>query len=309
MKISYNWLKDFVPVNIDPHLLADKLSLAGFEVEEVEEHRLDFPNVVVGKVLEITKHPNADKLTLCKVDVGDETLNIICGAPNVRVNQVVPVAKVGAVLPGEFKIKRTKIRGEESAGMICSEQEMGMADSSDGIWELPADLPIGAPLGRALNFETDFVFDVAVTPNRPDALSHIGIAREVAAILDLPFKRPEPEFTELPEKTSTVTSVVIKCPDSCPRYAARIIRNVTIGPSPEWMARRLKAVGMRPINNVVDITNYVLMETGHPLHAFDYDLLDGGRIVVREALDGEYFVTLDEKGHELKAGTVLICDA
>jgi len=310
MKISYNWLKDYLPLDTDPHLLAEKLSLVGFEVEDVIEKRLDFPNVVVGKVNQVEKHPNADKLTVCMVDAGTgPLLNIICGAPNVAKDQTVPVALVGADLPNGLRIRKAKIRGVESEGMICSEQELGLADDSEGIWILSPGLKIGALLSEALEFETDFILDIAVTPNRPDALCHIGIAREIAAILDLPFSKPEAKFPELEESAEKIVAVEIQSPQSCPRYAARLIRKVKIGASPLWIQRRLEAIGMRPINNIVDITNYVLMETGQPLHAFDYDLLEGGKIIVRESREGETFITLDDKKHQLQEGTVLICDA
>ena len=310
MKVSYNWLKDYLPLEVDPHLLAEKLSLVGFEVEEVIENRLDFPYVVVGKVLEVEKHPNADELTVCKVDIGANSfLNIVCGAPNVRKNQIVPIAMVGADLPNGLRIHKAKIRGVESEGMICSEQELGISDNAEGIWVLASNLPIGSPLAEALDFETDYILDIAVTPNRPDALSHIGIAREVAAIFDLRFSKPKPKYPELEELTSSLVTVELESPESCPRYAARLIGNVKIGTSPTWLARRLESVGMRPINNIVDITNYILMETGQPLHAFDYDLFEGKKIIVRESEEGESFTTLDDKTHKLQAGTVLICDA
>lgn len=310
MKISTNWLKDYLPNNIDPHLLAEKLSLAGFEVEEVIEKRLDFSKVVIGKVLQVEKHPNADKLTICQVDIGNNNpLNIVCGAPNVRKDQIVPVALVGADLPNGLRIQKAKIRGAESEGMICSEKELGVSDEADGIWVLPPNLAIGKPLAEALQFETDYVLDIAVTPNRPDALSHIGIAREIAAIFNLPYNKPKPKFNELDELTSNLVSVDIQSPESCPRYAARLIKNVKINSSPTWLVRRLESVGLRPINNIVDITNYILMESGQPLHAFDYDLLEGGKIVVRESKDGEGFTTLDDKTYKLQEGTVLICDA
>lgn len=310
MKISINWLKDYVPIEADPHNIADRLSLAGFEVEEVIEKRLDFPNVVIGKVLQVEKHPNADKLTVCKVNAGTGTeLNIICGAPNVAKDQIVPVAMVGADLPNGLRIRKAKIRGIESEGMICSEQELGISENADGIWVLSPDLTIGKPLAEALNFETDFILDIAITPNRPDGLGHIGIAREVAAIFDLPFNKPQPQFVESDASGENDVRVEIQSSESCPRYAARLIRNVKVAASPSWLARRLESIGMRPINNIVDITNYILMETGQPLHAFDYDLLNGGRIVVRESKAGEIFTTLDDKGHKLQEGTVLICDA
>ncbi len=309
MKASYNWLKDYVDLDLDPYELAEKLSLIGFEVEEVIEQRLDYPNVVVGKVLKVEKHPNADKLSLCQVDVGGEVLAIICGAPNVAEGQVVPVAKVGAQLPGGLKIRKAKIRGVESVGMICSEEELGLADKSDGIWVLNDDIPIGKPLAEALQFETDYIFDIGVTPNRPDALGHIGLAREIAAITGKPLRKPQPHFSETTPEAASVVGVEIQTPQSCPRYAARVIRNITVGPSPTWLKRRLEAVGMRAINNVVDVTNYVMLETGQPLHAFDLAKIAGPKIIVRESTPGETFVTLDEKEHTLPEGTVLICDA
>lgn len=309
MKISYNWLKDYVSIDVPAATLAERLSLTGFEVEEVLERRLDFPGVVVGEVLEVQKHPDADRLSVCKVDVGDEVLTIICGAPNVAADQKVPVAKIGSQLPVGMKIKKTRIRGVESQGMICSEKELGVSENDQEIWVLPESLPVGKPLARALNFQTDYVFDIAVTPNRPDALGHLGIAREVAAVFDLPFRKPVPQFPEISQPTSKLVSVEIMSPDSCPRYSARMLRNVQVGPSPSWLVTRLEAVGMRSINNVVDVTNYVMMETGQPLHAFDFDLLEGNKIIVRESETGERFTTLDGNEYVLPEGTVLICDA
>jgi phenylalanyl-tRNA synthetase beta chain len=310
MKVSYNWLKDFVEFDIDAFTLAEKLTLVGFEVEDVIKKSLDYPGIIVGKVLKKERHPNADKLTVCKVGVnGGDLLTIICGAPNVAEEQIVPVALVGSELPNGMKIRKAKIRGVESEGMICSREELELEKKSEGIWVLPDNLAIGEPLAKALAFETEYIIDISVTPNRPDVLSHIGIAREVAAIAGKSYHIPQAKVPEIAEKTADYVRVEILSPETCPRYAARLIRNVKIGPSPDWMVKRLEAVGMRAINNIVDITNYVLMETGHPLHAFDYDLIKGGKIVVRESEDGEYFVTLDEKGHELRAGTVMICDA
>ena len=309
MKISYNWLKDYVTIDAGPEIVADKLSLAGFEVEEVLEKRLDYPGVVVGKVLEVRKHPNADRLSVCEVDVGSEQLTIVCGAPNVAANQLVPVATVGAELPGGFKIKKAKLRGVASRGMICSEKELGVSEEAAGIWVLPGKLTVGEKLAAALSFETDYVFDIGVTPNRPDALSHLGIGREVAALFDRELKRPEVKISEIEAPTEDAVQVEIRCPESCPRYSARLIKNLRPGPSPQWLKRRLNAVGIRSINNLVDITNYVMMETGQPLHAFDFDEISGQKIIVRESVPGEKFVTLDEKEHELQGGTVLICDA
>ncbi len=309
MKISYNWLKDYLDLTMDPYKLAEALSLRGLDVEEVIENRLDFPNVVVGKVISSKQHPNADKLKVCKVDVGNQQLAIVCGAPNVAAGQLVPVAKEGAELPNGLKIRKTKIRGEISEGMICSEQELGLAEKSDGIWVLPDNLPIGQPLHKALSFETDYIFDIAITPNRPDCLSHIGVAREVAAIIGQKIKKPIIKIKELPKPVNKEVTIRIDCPESCPRYTARIIRNIKVGASPSWLVRRLEAAGMRSINNVVDVTNYVMLETGQPLHAFDLDLIKGNQIIVRESIEGEKFITLDGVERTLKAETVLICDA
>lgn len=310
MKISYNWLSEYVDIPQTPDDLAEALSLVGFEVDDVEHIGGDLDGVVVGRVMSRDNHPNADKLSVCAVDVGAEApLSIICGAPNVAAGQTVAVATIGATLPNGMAIRKARIRGVSSHGMICSEAELGFSDDSDGIWVLGDDLPLGVPLARALSIRKDAVLDIGVTPNRPDALSHIGIAREVAAMTGNPLRKPEVSVPESEEAAADHVAVDIECPDGCPRYAARLIRGVTIGPSPDWMAQRLLAVGMRPINMVVDITNYVMLETGHPMHAFDYHRLAGGRIVVREAREGETFVTLDDKERTLRAGTVMICDA
>jgi phenylalanyl-tRNA synthetase beta chain len=308
MLISYNWLKEYVIFSLSPFQLADRLSLSGSEVEEVVEKSLDIPNVIVGRVISSEKHPNADKLSVCQVDVGEAALTIVCGAPNVAEGQTVAVAKEGAQLPVGIKIQKTKIRGVASEGMICSEQELGLAEESEGIWVLPENLPLGVPLEKALNFEADSILDIALTPNRPDCMSHIGIAREVAALTENEMQKPQIRLQEIAEPASEQIAIEIQTPESCPRYSARVIRNVKVGESPNWLVRRLEAVGMRSINNVVDITNYVLMETGHPLHAFDLEFIKGKKIVVREAAEGEKFTTLDDQERTLRAGTVLICD-
>jgi len=310
MKISYNWLKEYVDIDLDPQDLADKLSMLGFEVDAVDKLSLDIPGVVIGKVLTREKHPDADRLSVCTVDVGgDEPLGIVCGAPNVDAGQTVAVATVGAVLPGDFKIRKAKIRGQVSQGMICSEAELGISDEADGIWVLSDELEIGTGLGEAMGRETDYVLDVGITPDRPDAMSHIGIAREVAAVTGKPLKIEAAPVSESGENISDYANVTIKTPDSCPRYAARMIRNITIKESPDWMKQRLEAAGMRALNNIVDITNYVMLETGQPLHAFDFDTLAGGEIIVRESEAKENFVTLDDKKHTLPESTVMICDA
>ncbi len=309
MKVSYNWLKDYLSLSLEPHQLADRLSLVGLEVEEIIERRFDIPRVVVGRVLSVEEHPGADKLRICQVSIGEEELSIVCGASNVAAGQVVPVAKAGASLPNGLKIRKAKIRGIESNGMICSEAELGLHEKSEGIWVLPDNLPPGVPLDKALQLENDFILDIAVTPNRPDCLSHLGIAREIGAIIKQHIHKPETRLKELKDPASSQIGITIKTQEGCPRYSARVIRKVEVGPSPSWLVKRLESVGIRSINNVVDITNYILMETGHPLHAFDMDLLAGPEIVVREALQGETFTTLDDKERTLPKGTVLICDA
>ena len=309
MKVSYNWLKDYVAIPAPPQELGERLSLIGFELEEILQRRLDYPDVLVGKVVQVTPHPNADRLRVCEVEVGDRRLSIVCGAPNVAEGQKVPVALEGAQLPGGMKVRRAKIRGVESRGMICSEAELGLAPHSDGIWVLPQETPVGKPLAEALQFQADWVLDLGITPNRPDALSHIGIAREVAAVYNLSLRKPAIELHQALPKASERIQVDIQTPEGCPRYAARVIQGVRIGPSPAWLVQRLEAVGMRSINNIVDITNYVMLETGQPLHAFDLQQIVGERIVVRESKEGERFVTLDGKEHTLPEQTVLICDA
>ena len=309
MKISYNWLQDYVDLKTKPQDLANQLSLSGLEVEEIIEKTLDYPGVVVGRVLSVEDHPNADKLKICKVDTGKKQSSIICGAPNVAKGQTVPVALVGAVLPTGLKIKKVKIRDVLSEGMICSEAELGLSDNSEGIWVLDDSLKIGEPLHKALQFKSDYIFDLAVTPNRPDCLSHIGIAREVAALTQQKLRRPKVQLNEAKESASSQIKIQIETPKGCPRYSARVLKNVTVGDSPRWLVDRLEGVGLRSINNIVDVTNYVLMETGHPLHAFDLGLIEGKKIIVRESGDGEKFTTLDDQERSLKKGTVLICDA
>lgn len=308
MKASYNWLKEFVHFHLTPEELAEKLSLAGLEVEEIIEKGFSLDHVVIGKVITSEKHPNADKLKVCTVDVGTDTLQIVCGAPNVAPDQKVPVAVSGAVLPGGFKIKKAKLRGVESNGMICAQDELGISDDHSGIWVLPEDAPVGVELKDYLNQEKDYVYDLSITPNRPDCLSHYGIAREIAALTGGDIQLPEFSVTEGNESIDSLTKITIASPEGCPRYAARVIRNVKIGPSPVWLRNKLEAVGIRSINNVVDVTNFVLMELGHPLHAFDYDTLANHEIVVRFSKPGETFITLDGKEHKLPENAVMICD-
>lgn len=311
MKVSYNWLKDYINIDDSPSALADYLTGAGIEVEEIDSTVPEFSGVVVGRVLETSKHPDADKLSLCRVTDGREAFQVICGAPNVKAGQLVPFARVGASLAGGFKIKKAKIRGVESHGMICSKEELGLEKSSDGIWALEQpELEPGEDFHALLMSEQDYIFDLFITPNRPDCLSMTGIARELGAITDrgvnMPAHRPK-EHDEM--QAADYVKISIDTAEGCPRYAARVIKDVRVGPSPGWMVKRLESVGIRSINNVVDITNYVLMELGHPLHAFDLNRISGNEINVRYSFKNEKFVTLDEKERVLPENTVLICDA
>jgi len=315
MNISLNWLREYVDISLEPSELAETLTMLGLEVESLEDRGAKYANFVVGKVLERTKHPNANHLSVCSVDVGGERLQIVCGAPNVAAGQKVVVARVGAVIPRNqhdpkglpFRLERTKIRGVESSGMICSEFELDLGDDKEGILVLDQSAEVGTPFAEFLGL-SDVILSIGVTPNRPDCLSHIGIAREVAAATRSMLRLPRVAVQESDLPASSVASVVVEDLEGCPRYSARVIRGVKIAPSPRWFQQRLEAVGLRPINNVVDVTNYVMLEFGHPLHAFDLDRLVGHRIVVRRAKDGEYFVTLDGKGRSLDSDVVLICD-
>ncbi|WP_337970067.1 phenylalanine--tRNA ligase subunit beta [Virgibacillus salexigens] len=305
MLVSLNWLKNYVNIgSISPEELAEKITKSGIEVDGIEYVAEKSENVVVGYIRSCEKHPNADKLNLCQVDVGEETLQIICGAPNVAQGQKVAVAKPGAVLPGDFKIKKVKLRGVESNGMICSLQELGIEekyvpkDVAEGIFVFPEAVTVGEPVEPILNLN-DAILEFDLTPNRADCLSMLGVAYEVAAILDQPVKLPNPKPAMVEEDAHQFISVEVEAPEWNPYYGAFIIRNVTINPSPLWMRNYLIAAGIRPINNVVDITNYVLLEYGQPLHAFDYDKLDSDKIVVRRAKEEEAIVTLDEQERTL----------
>jgi len=307
MLVSLRWLKDYVDIDLSPRELADRITMSGLEVDEIRDVRPDFRDIVVAKILSIRSHPNADKLSLCEITTGDRTYPVVCGAQNIREGDVVPLAKVGASLPGGYTIKSTRIRGELSEGMLCSEEEMGIGPDASGIMILPENLSLGEDLVSALDLQ-DTVFDVGVTPNRSDCLSIIGIAREVAAVTGKKIRYPQIRFEETGDEIGSVTSVDIIDPVLCPRYAARVVRGVRIGPSPRWMRLRLEAVGLRPISNVVDVTNFVMMEFGQPLHAFDFRYLEEGRIVVRGAREQEEFISLDGKTRALKADTLMICD-
>lgn len=320
MKVTLNWLKEYVDFDWSTEQLADHLTMLGLEVEGIEKQSGEFENVVVAQILASDKHPNADKLSVCRVADGKGERQIVCGAKNYQVGDKVPLALPGCTLPtapGEppFTIKASKMRGVESQGMLCSARELGIAEDAAGLLILPPDAQVGQPFAEHLGRSAgDVVLDLEITPNRPDLNSVIGIAREISARTGNPLRLPElQEQTSSITSTGTLVAVEIQDPELCPRYTARIVRGVKIGPSPAWLKNRLEQVGMRSINNVVDVTNYVLMEVGQPLHAFDYHLVeknsDGLRtILVRRATEGEKFTTLDGQERSLTPELLLIAD-
>ena len=309
MNVTLNWLKTYIDFEFSPSELADRLTMLGVEVESIKQLGAELEGVVVGSVTSIRPHPNADKLVLCQVDVGETAeLQIVCGAPNVREGMLAPVATIGATLPIGLTIKRAKLRGETSQGMLCSEKELGLSEDAAGLMELPTDIPLGTPFSEALGLD-DIVFELEITPNRPDCLSLLGVAREIRAETGNPLKLPTVDLKESEIDIRDLTSVTINAPDLCPRYAARVIQGVKVGGSPAWLQQRLESVGVGVINNIVDITNFVLMEYGQPLHAFDYHKLTENRIVVRRATDGEEIKTLDEVDRELTPDMLVIADA
>ncbi|MDE0010710.1 MAG: phenylalanine--tRNA ligase subunit beta [Candidatus Poribacteria bacterium] len=309
MNVTLNWLKTYIDFEFSPVELADRLTMLGIEVEAIKQLGTGLDGVVVGKVDAVGPHPNADKLVLCQVDVGEaESLQIVCGAPNVREGMFAPVATIGATLPIGLTIKSAKLRGEVSQGMLCSEKELGLSEDAAGLMELSTDVSLGTLLTEALGLD-DVMFELEITPNRPDCLSLIGVAREVRAETGNPLKFPNVDLRESDTDIQELTSVTIDAPDLCPRYAARVIQGVKVGESPTWLQQRLESVGVGVINNIVDVTNFVLMEYGQPLHAFDYHKLGENRIVVRRASDGEQLTTLDEVNRELTTDMLVIADA
>ena len=307
MKISLNWLKDFVEFDLSPEELAATLTALGLEAA-VESRSFEFRGVVVGKILQVDAIPDSTHLTLCQVDLGTEVVPIVCGAPNVEVGALVPVAAVGAVLPGGMKIKRTKIRGQVSQGMICAEDELGLSDDHSGIIILEKQAALGQDFKEYLMSSGDTTIDLDLTPNRGDAFSHLGVARDLAAKLGTSVRMPQISFKEGTTPVEELARIDISAPDGCHRYASRVITGIKIGPSPDWMVQRLEAVGLRPINNVVDASNYVLMELGHPLHVFDYDRLAEHRIDVYFARAGQVFTTLDGQERRLDGQHLVIAD-
>jgi len=311
MKVSWKWLSEYIafPEGLRPEALAERLTLAGLEVEALTPTGAALKGVEVAQVEHVAKHPDAQKLSLVQVRCsGGELLHVVCGASNFQRGDKVPLAREGAVLPGGVSISRAVVRGVESFGMLCSAKELGLSEDASGLLLLDAALPVGEPLARALELD-DVVLELNITPDRPDALSHLGIARDIAALLSLPLRLPE-EPQEKPAAASHPGGFAIEIDDEerCPRYAACIVEGLTVAPSPRWMQRRLEACGIRSINNLVDVTNYVLLEYGHPLHAFDMETLSAKRMVVRLAKEGEVLTTLDEKARALSAEDLLICD-
>ncbi len=308
MKFTLSWLQKYVDTaGLSPEALADELTMLGLEVDSVTELYEELADLKTGLVTSCEKHPDADKLSLCQVLIGEETHQIVCGAPNVRKDLAVVVALPGTVLPGNFKIKKSKVRGIVSAGMICSERELGLSDAHDGIMELPEGTKHGLSFVDTMGLR-DTMIEVDLTPNRPDCASVIGIAREVAGKVKTELSLPVKD--RVVNSVSSEFKVDIESYELCPRYAARLIKNVKVGPSPWWLRSRLMSVGLRPINNIVDITNFVMLEYGQPLHAFDFSKIEGKRIVVRQPHPNETkIVTLDGISRKLSEEMLLICDA
>ncbi|MBI3014906.1 MAG: phenylalanine--tRNA ligase subunit beta [Candidatus Tectomicrobia bacterium] len=308
MKVSTQWLREYVDFNLSPEDLAEVLTMAGLEVESLTREGEGLEQVVVAEVCLVTKHPAADHLWLCQVYTGRETVEVVCGATNVESGIKAAFAPPGARLAGGSRVELQEIRGVLSRGMLCSAGELGIADDADGILILNSSIPAGTPLVEAAGLN-DVILELSLTPNRPDGLGLVGVAREVAALTGGVLCLPPNAVEELGPAVDTLTSVSIADPDLCPRYTARVIQGVSVAPSPLWLQRRLRACGIRAINNVVDVTNYVLMETGHPLHAFDMERLREERIIVRQARSGEVLRTLDGVDRSLRAGMLVIADA
>ena len=310
MRVPLSWLKKYINVDLSTVEISKILTMAGLEVEAVETVPLGFKGVVVARVLKTEKHPNADKLTIATVTDGREEMQVVCGAPNCRAGIKAALARVGATLVDShntpFKIKKTKIRGIESFGMLCAEEELLVADSSDGIVELPNHLDEGSDL---TDYYAETVFEITLTPNLGHCANIIGVARELYIATEAPLTPPQITIaSETGIPTHDSISVAVNDKEGCPRYACRLVRNVAVAPSPRWLQNLLNASGIRPINNIVDITNFVLLELGHPIHAFDYNRIDGGELIIRKAKEREPFVTLDGKERLLHSDDLLICD-
>jgi len=309
MDISLNWLKDYCDISLTPEELESGLTALGLECT-FETQTLSFTNIVLGRVLECEQHPQSDHLSVCLVDIGDnENYQIVCGAPNVKEHILVPVAKVGATLnSGDFKIKKSKLRGVVSHGMICSGKELNLNDDHEGILILESEEPLGTPIERIINFGQDTIFQMDITPNRGDCFSHLGIAREVGILENQKIAKENAKISENHNSIDDFIKINIDASTGCPRYAARVITGVKIGPSPDWLVKRLESIGQKSINNVVDAANFALMDLGHPMHTFDLDLLAEKEINVRFAKKNEKITTLDEIERTLTTDHLLICD-
>ncbi len=308
MKTPVSWLKEYVDLDDPVDELVRKLTFSGIEVEGVETVGSSFDGIVVGEVLGVEAHPNADRLRLCAVNAGSTEYRVVCGAPNVEQGGKYPFAPVGVTLPNGVKLKKAKIRGESSEGMLCAEDELGISEDHEGLMELDVGLAPGTPLTDVLG-PPEVVLDLEITPNRPDCLSMSGVARELAALYGTELKIPDITLDETGDAVDGQTSVRVEDTEGCPRYVARVLHDIEIKPAPDWMQKRLRLAGIRPINNVVDITNYVMLESGQPLHAFDKTLLDEERIIVRRARPGETMRPLDATERTQDDDTLLIADA
>jgi len=313
MRVTYNLLKEFVDFDYTPEELAEQLTMRGLETEMVLPVKIPFSGVVVGKILDIQPHPNAQKLQVCKVTTGKEDLQIVCGAHNITTGDIVPTATLGAVLADNTKIIQRNLRGIDSFGMLCSEKELGLNETSEGIFILSPentgknDLRLGEPIEEALMLN-DTILEINVTPNRPDALSIIGVAREICSITGSSLKMQKNKLSEVVPETKELVEIKISAWDLCPIYTARVIKNVKVKPSPFWLKYKLQMLGIRTINNIVDITNYVLTECGQPLHAFDYKTIDNSKIIVRTANTGEEIITIDNEQRKLDNSMLVIAD-
>ncbi len=316
MKLSYNWLKDYLECGLTPQQIADAMTDIGIEVDGVEEQE-EIPGglagVVVAHVLECVPHPDSDHLHITKVDDGSpEPVTVVCGAPNVTAGQKVLFARIGTVLPGDFKIKKSKIRGVESFGMICAEDELGIGGDHSGIKVLPEDAPVGMPAKEYLHLKTEAVIEYEITANRVDASSHIGVARDLYAWMQLngiPCKFSYPDISAWKDGEGAGIPIEVVDHTAAPRYCGITVKGVKVGPSPEWLQKKLLSIGLRPIDNVVDISNFILWELGQPLHTFDADKISGGKVIVRRAGEGERIVTLDEQERKLSAEDIVIANA
>ncbi len=308
MKISLNWLKEFVDIDMSQEELSYLLTMIGIEVASAKPVAHNLDGIIAAKILDIRPHPNADRLSLCEIDTGEKHIHVVCGAPNIKKGDIVPLALPGVRLPNGTKIRKGKIRGETSEGVLLAEDEMGLTDDHSGIMILPDTAKPGTSLAKIIA-APDWVLDLELTPNRPDCASVIGVAREIAASTGQDLKRPQPGFQETGSDTEDLASVTVLATEACPRYTAGVIQGIKVGTSPFWMRYKLYVSGIRPINNIVDVTNYVMLEMGQPLHAFDYDRLEENRIVVKFASQDESFTTLDGQTHSLDKNTLVICDA